>query len=121
MNRRKFIKITTSVLINTAYVSTSESKDDTHKDTRPNILFIMTDQQHGGMMSCTGNKWLKTPAMDSLARDGVRFERAYCTNPVCSPSRTSMATGVMPGRLGVFDNNSLALANNTFSSVLAEV
>ena len=106
MNRRKFIKITTSALINTAYVSTSESKDNTHKDTRPNILFIMTDQQHGGMMSCTGNKWLKTPAMDSLARDGVRFERAYCTNPVCAPSRTSMATGVMPGRLGAFDNNS---------------
>jgi len=73
---------------------------------QPNILFIMTDQQHAGMMSCTGNKWLKTPAMDSLAREGVRFERAYCANPVCVPSRTSMATGVMPGRLGAFDNNS---------------
>lgn len=106
MNRRKFIRITTSALIYTVYVSTSEGKNDTHKDDRPNILFIMTDQQHAGMMSCTGNKWLKTPAMDSLAREGVRFERAYCTNPVCVPSRTSMATGVMPGRLGVFDNNS---------------
>jgi arylsulfatase A-like enzyme len=70
----------------------------------PNILFIMTDQQHAGMMSCTGNKWLNTPAMDSLAREGIRFERAYVANPVCVPSRISMATGVMPGRLGVFGN-----------------
>jgi arylsulfatase A-like enzyme len=70
----------------------------------PNILFIMTDQQHAGMMSSTGNKWLNTPALDSLSREGVRFERAYVANPVCVPSRISMATGVMPGRLGVFGN-----------------
>ena len=71
---------------------------------RPNILFIMTDQQHAGMISCAGNEFLKTPALDSLARDGIRFERAYAANPVCVPSRISMATGVMPGRLGVFSN-----------------
>jgi arylsulfatase A-like enzyme len=70
----------------------------------PNILFIMTDQQHAGMMSSTGNEWLSTPALDSLSREGVRFERAYVANPVCVPSRISMATGVMPGRLGVFGN-----------------
>ncbi len=70
----------------------------------PNILFIMTDQQHANMMSCTGNPYLKTPAMDRLARGGVRFPNAYVTNPVCVPSRISMATGVMAGRLGVFNN-----------------
>ena len=46
----------------------------------------------------------KTPAMDYLAANGVRFERAYCSNPVCMPSRAGMATGLMPGRLGVFEN-----------------
>jgi len=71
---------------------------------RPNILFIMTDQQHADMMSCTGNPHLQTPALDSLARDGVRFAKAYVTNPVCVPSRISMATGVMAGRLGVLTN-----------------
>ncbi len=71
---------------------------------RPNILFIITDQQHAEMMSCAGNRYLKTPAMDSLARGGIRFENAYVVNPVCVPSRISMATGVMPGRLGVFNN-----------------
>jgi len=71
---------------------------------RPNILFIMTDQQHAEMLSCAGNSWLNTPALDGLAQDGIRFKRAYSANPVCVPSRTSMATGVMPGRLGADDN-----------------
>ena len=106
MNRRKFIRTTTTALAYAACGVAAENKDDIKKNTRPNILFIMTDQQHAGMMSCTGNKWLKTPALDSLAREGIRFERAYCANPVCVPSRTSMATGLMPGRLGAFDNSS---------------
>ena len=106
MNRREFIQTTTTVLAFTAHGRTVLAEDNTKKDDRPNILFIMTDQQHAGMLGCTGNKWLKSPAMDSLARDGVRFERAYCANPVCVPSRTGMATGVMPGRLGAFDNGS---------------
>lgn len=71
---------------------------------RPNILFIMTDQQHARMMSCAGNACLKTPAMDSLAEKGIRFEKAYCTNPVCAPSRISMVTGMMSCRLGADDN-----------------
>ena len=71
---------------------------------RPNVLLIITDQQHAGMLSCTGNRWLKTPAMDGLAARGVRFERAYCGNPVCVPSRFSMMTGVLPSRIGMEHN-----------------
>jgi len=70
----------------------------------PNILFIMTDQQHAGMMSCAGNRWLETPAMDRLAASGMRFELAYSPNPVCVPSRTSMMTGLYPSALG-FESN----------------
>ena len=70
----------------------------------PNILFIITDQQHANMMSCAGNEYLKTPAMDRLASEGIRFTNAYVTNPVCVPSRISMATGVMAGRFGVLTN-----------------
>jgi choline-sulfatase len=68
---------------------------------RPNILLIMTDQQHAGMLSCAGNPHVKTPAMDSLAATGMRFERAYCAHPLCMPSRFSMMSGIMPSRLGV--------------------
>ncbi|MBN2376006.1 MAG: sulfatase-like hydrolase/transferase [Sedimentisphaerales bacterium] len=60
---------------------------------KPNIIFICTDQQSASMMSCAGNKWLKTPAMDYIAENGIRFTRAYSTNPVCSPARVSMITG----------------------------
>ncbi|TAN36785.1 MAG: hypothetical protein EPN23_08235 [Verrucomicrobia bacterium] len=72
--------------------------------TKPNILLIITDQQNATMMSCTGNRWVKTPNMDRLAAEGVRFERAYCANPVCIPSRFSMFTGTMPSAIGMDAN-----------------
>lgn len=72
---------------------------------KPNLLLIITDQQHAGMLSCAGNKWLQTPAMDSLAARGVRFELAYASNPVCIPSRVSMVTGHMPSRFGMRSND----------------
>ena len=68
---------------------------------KPNILVILTDQQNASMLSCAGNRWLKTPHMDSLAGSGVRFERAYVTNPVCSPSRVGLMTGRMPSAMGM--------------------
>ncbi len=70
----------------------------------PNILFILTDQHHANMLSSAGNPYLKTRALDKMAKSGIRFTNAYVTNPVCVPSRISMATGMMAGRLGVFDN-----------------
>ena len=71
---------------------------------QPNILFIMTDQHHARMLSSAGNPYLKTRALDSMARSGIRFSGAYVTNPVCVPSRISIATGIMAGRFGVFNN-----------------
>jgi arylsulfatase A-like enzyme len=56
------------------------------------------------MLSSAGNPYLKTRSLDSMARSGIRFSRAYVTNPVCVPSRISMATGMMAGRFGVFNN-----------------
>ena len=53
---------------------------------RPNILFIITDQQYAGAMSCAGNPDVYTPNMDRLAETGVRFTRAYCTHfLLCAP------------------------------------
>ena len=71
---------------------------------RPNILFLITDQQAGSALSANGNRWLRTPAMDSLAADGVSFRRSYSTYPVCSPARSSMFTSRMPHETGVRDN-----------------
>ncbi len=63
---------------------------------KPDIVLILTDQQSAAMMSCAGNKYVNTPNMDRIAAKGIRFQRAYCTNPVCVPSRVSLLTGQMP-------------------------
>ncbi len=62
---------------------------------KPNILLITSDQQHYDTLGVT-NPRIKTPAQDRLAREGVRFDRSYCVNPVCSPSRATMITGMYP-------------------------
>ncbi|MCF6332723.1 MAG: sulfatase-like hydrolase/transferase [Draconibacterium sp.] len=64
--------------------------------TKPNILVIITDQQRIDDMSCAGNKWVKTPALDALASRGTRFTNSYCVSPLCVPSRASLATSRMP-------------------------
>ena len=78
-----------------------------HTAVQPNILLIITDQQHAGMLSCAGNRHLQTPHLDGLARTGMRFERAYCGNPVCVPSRFCMLSGTMPSRIGMETNGEI--------------
>lgn len=63
---------------------------------RPNILVIVTDQQFADVMGCAGCPGIETPAMDSLAKEGVRFTRAYVNYPVCLPERYAMFTGRLP-------------------------
>ena len=74
--------------------------------TKPNVLFIMTDQQSYKMMSGMGNAWLQTPNMDGLASKGYRFEKTYCANPVSMPSRFSLLTGHYASEVGVKENTS---------------
>ena len=72
----------------------------TSATTRPDILYLLTDQQSALALSCAANGDLRTPAMDRLAARGVRFQNAYCTQPLCTPSRASMFTGMMPHECG---------------------
>lgn len=110
MQRREFIAATATAAARLALGATSASSPRPQQPRRPNILFIMTDQQHAGMMSCAGNQWLETPAMDRLAASGIRFERAYAGNPVCVPSRFSLQTGRMPSAIGMGENGDSARA-----------
>ena len=71
---------------------------------RPNILYIMTDQQTATAMSCAGNEEVHTPNMDRLAQRGLRFSNAYCSMPLSGPSRSSMFTGYTPGQVGLTEN-----------------
>lgn len=90
---------------------------------RPNILYIMTDQQSAMAMSCAGNPYVKTPNMDRLAARGVRFANAYCAFPLSGPSRAAMFTGYMPTETGMQENgNPLpdSLRNQTLGSLLSQ-
>ncbi len=62
----------------------------------PNILIIMTDQQRADTIGALGNSLIKTPAIDSIAKSGTSFTRAYTPAPICSPARVSMMTGIPP-------------------------
>jgi choline-sulfatase len=70
---------------------------------RPNILYIVSDDQGAWALGCAGNNEIKTPVLDRLAAAGIRFENFFCTSPVCSPARASMLTGDIPSRHGVQD------------------
>ncbi|MHC4707760.1 MAG: sulfatase family protein [Planctomycetota bacterium] len=104
MKRREFIVTAAAAATGLVLRRETSAANNPRGQSRPNMLFIMTDQQHAGMMSCTGNKWLKTPALDGLSARGIRFERAYACNPVCVPNRFSLQTGLMPSAIGMFRN-----------------
>jgi arylsulfatase len=79
---------------------------------RPNILFIMCDQLRADALGCTGN-WVKTPNIDRIARDGVRFSNCVTNSPVCLPARISLAVGRYPHDTGVWDNCPYELPERT--------
>jgi len=67
----------------------------------PNFVFILTDNQGAWTLGCYGNPDIRTPNIDRLASEGVRFTRALSSNPVCSPTRATFLTGLMPSQHGV--------------------
>jgi len=68
---------------------------------RPNILLVLTDDQGLGDAGCFGSREVRTPAIDSLARDGARGTAFYANSPVCSPTRAALLTGRYPDVVGV--------------------
>ena len=71
--------------------------------TRPNILFILSDDQGAWAMRCAGNEEMVTPNLDRLSATGIRFDNFFCASPVCSPARASILTGRIPSQHGVQD------------------
>jgi len=108
LNRREFIR-RTGLAAGGLYIASGpagcQGIQRVRAAKKPNILFIFSDQQTAGAMSCMGNRQVSTPAMDSLAANGVLFENSYCTFPLCAPSRSSLITSRMPHETGVNYND----------------
>src|ERR1700750_1907930 len=90
MNRRFFVK--SGFLAATS--AALERGGIAQRITRPNVLLIMSDQQKRSGMGAYGDPVARTPNLDELAAKSVRFTDAYCANPVCTPSRASLLTGL---------------------------
>ena len=70
-----------------------------------NLLFLFTDEQRRDTLSCYGNDFVKMPNLNALSEQACVFENAHCTDPVCTPSRGSLMTGLYPHAHGALDNN----------------
>jgi arylsulfatase A-like enzyme len=87
-------------------------------EAKPNVLFIMTDQHFAEALSCRmGGQYIHTPAIDSIAAQGIFFTRAYVANPLCIPSRAAMFTGRYPHETGVTANIQATLDPEEFMSL----
>ena len=107
INRRTFIKELGIAGVGTYSLLNSANTLALNKDTeqrKPNILFIMTDQQRWDAMGCSGG-WVRTPNMDRIASEGVRYTNCVTTSPVCVPARLSLATGLYAHNTGVWNNS----------------
>lgn len=71
---------------------------------KPNVLLIMSDQHHAGILGAAGDAAVDTPHLDRLARRGLRFANTYCASPLCGPSRMAFMTARHPHEIGVWSN-----------------
>ncbi|RKR08029.1 putative sulfatase [Maribacter vaceletii] len=80
-----------------------EAEDIQKLNIQPNIVFILADDMGVGQLGCYGSEYYKTPNIDSIAEEGVKFTDAYAAAAVCSPTRASIMTGKYPARLHLTD------------------
>ena len=97
ITRREFIERTVA----TTAAATMGGVDGADAQRRPNLLFVLADDLGYGDLSCYGRPDYKTPALDALAQQGLRFLSAYAAAPICTPTRVAFATGRYPARLDV--------------------
>jgi arylsulfatase A-like enzyme len=85
-------------------LSCSHKKVSEKNQKKPNVIILFTDQHNKKVMGFEGHPDVITPNLDQLAEDAIVFDNAYCTRGVCTPSRSSLVTGLMPRTLGLLAN-----------------
>ncbi len=101
MNRRHFVRLGAAGALANAQVN-SGRRD------RPNVLLLMADQLRFDCVGAYGNSKIRTPNLDRIARDGIRFQAAYSCTPTCTPARSALLTGLGPWRHGLLGYGTMA-------------
>ncbi len=97
--RRQFVKTTA------AAAAVGSASWSTNTPRKPNLVFLWTDEQRPDTMAAYDNQQIHAPNLNKLASESIVFKRAYCTQPVCTPSRSSILTGLWPHTNGCVANN----------------
>lgn len=105
MHRREFLSAAASAAAAAALPRTAKAAAAGASRRHPNVLMLMADQHKRSCMGAAGDPVAITPNLDRLAAESVRFTSAYCTNPVCTPSRASLMTGLYSHNLESQNNN----------------
>ncbi|MVM39233.1 sulfatase-like hydrolase/transferase [Spirosoma sp. HMF3257] len=98
-----------------AWITWGPSNSTSPDPARPNVLFILTDDQGWGDLSLHGNRFVETPNLDQLARSGARFEHFF-VSPLCAPTRASLLTGryhLRTGTVSVSQGGNACVARNS--------
>lgn len=103
---RIFVPAIVATTIATLSIDRAAAVDDPAEPAQKNVLFIISDDLNN-FLGCYGDARARTPNIDGLAARGVMFRRAYCTFPLCGPSRNSMLTGLYPNSTGILLNQQL--------------
>lgn len=120
-DRRTFLKAAGLASAGFLFSATGHGSQATGTATRPNIILIMTDDQGWGQTGYYNHPVLKTPNLDAMAENGLRFDRFYAGAPVCSPTRATVLTGRSNNRCGVETHGyALRLQEKTLPAALKE-
>ena len=118
VGRRHFLGTAAALAAGSVAATATRAQE---RDRRPNVLFILTDDQRWDTLSCAGNEILKTPNIDRIAREGFYFKNAFVTTSICAPSRASFLCGKYAYRHGLRDLGMvLAQEQKTFPELLRE-
>ncbi len=105
ITRREFIKSSVACPLSLTALGGWAVTAGAQEKEKPNLLFLWTDEQRADTMAAYGNRKIRVPNLNKLASESFVFRRAYVTQPVCTPSRSSVMTGLWPHTSGLIRNN----------------